>query len=62
MSIYQCWHVDVPQEYVEASSSFAARQYFARRHRKQVSEVMARLRHDPVRRVFLDGTGIRDES
>lgn len=44
MNIYQCWHIDIPQEYVEAASSFAARQAFAKKHHKQVSECMARWR------------------
>lgn len=63
MSTYQCWHVDVPQENIGAASSFAARQEFARRHRKQVSECMARRQRDPVDRptVFADGTSIRNE-
>lgn len=45
---YQCWHVDVPQEYIEAETGFEARKIFARKHRKQVSECMARRRlEDP---------------
>lgn len=50
MSTYQCWHVDVPQEYIEAPSGFAARQEFAKKHHKQVSECMARRRLDPPER------------
>lgn len=71
MGTYQCWHVHIPQEYVDAESSFAARKIFAAKHNKQVSECMARLRgnavHDRIvdrlngRRVFSDGTSIRDE-
>lgn len=61
MRKYQCWHVDIPTETIEALSSFAARQYFARRHRKQVSECMARLVHPPLLRTFSDGTSIRNE-
>lgn len=61
MRKYQCWHVHVPAETIEASSSFAARQYFAKRHRKQVSECMARLVHPPLHRPFSDGTSIRSE-
>lgn len=50
MNTYQCWHVHVPQEYIEAPTSFAARQAFARKHHKQVSECMARLRIPPPER------------
>lgn len=50
MNTYQCWHVDVPQEYIEAATSFAARQAFARKHHKQVSECMARRRLDTPER------------
>ncbi len=44
MTVYQCWHVHVSQEYVEAESSFEARKIFAAKHHKQVSECMARRR------------------
>ena len=47
---FQCWHVDVPQEYIMAMSSFAARKIFAAKHRKQVSECMARRRRDTPER------------
>lgn len=61
MYTYQCWHVHVPQEYIRARSSFAARQVFAKRHHKQVSECMARRRRDAPLRTFSDGTSIRSE-
>jgi hypothetical protein len=48
MKTFQCWHVHVSQEYIEASSSFEARKIFAQKHHKQVSECMARLRGNAV--------------
>lgn len=61
MNRYQVWHVDVPMEYVDAGSGLAARQDFARRHHKPVSECRARRLISPPARVFSDGTSIRDE-
>ncbi len=49
MSKYQCWSpVDnrLPNEIIEAVTSFAARQAYAQRHHKQVTDCVARKQQD----------------
>lgn len=64
MNTYQCWcpyDKSVPTEFKKAETSFAARQEFARKFRKQVTDIVARRQWEKMPRVFSDGTGIRDE-
>lgn len=42
MRTYQTWSIDVPMEYIEASSGWEARKLFAAKHKLPVTECMAR--------------------
>lgn len=49
MNTYQCWcpiDTRLPNEVVQAQNSFGARQEYARRHRRQVSDIVARRKYD----------------
>lgn len=52
-AVYQCWcpyAKHLPNQNIEADSSFAARKVYAERHHRQVSEICARRQNLPIER------------
>jgi hypothetical protein len=53
MNRYQCWcpiDARLPNQVIEADTSFAARKEYARRHHVQVVEIAARRQYDAPER------------
>lgn len=54
MNRYQCWcpiDARLPNQVIESQNSFGARQEYARRHHRQVSDIAARRQYDAPERL-----------